>query len=226
MTTRSCRSVSSSVLGQKGKLQLSGMIYDRDSRRGLAEPGNPALGRQQSRDSPIDVPATQTIPDAKLRYHDALDWRSSITTARTKEQAASFFCPFAPVKSFLVAQVSIGERRRCGPGDIDRCLPKVGSPGSRVLDRTTEIPKRRKLLLLSRSICASRELPSLVAEVSIGKRRRKWTKVKCSFPFYPLSTTRMELSESCRSAPHRVTDSSLLVDSLSSSVASAGIFRD
>ena len=37
-----------------------------------------------------------------------------------KKEAASSFCPFAPVESFLVAKVSIGERRCCG--DIDRVV--------------------------------------------------------------------------------------------------------
>ena len=32
----------------------------------------------------------------------------------------SSFCPFAPFESFLVAKVSIGERRRCG--DFDRVV--------------------------------------------------------------------------------------------------------
>ena len=37
-----------------------------------------------------------------------------------KEAASSSFCPFAPVESFLVAKVSIGESRCCG--DIDRVV--------------------------------------------------------------------------------------------------------
>ena len=36
---------------------------------------NPAMGKQWSRDYPIDVPATPTLPDANLRYKEALDWR-------------------------------------------------------------------------------------------------------------------------------------------------------
>ena len=32
-------------------------------------------GKQQSHDHPIDVPATPTLPDADLRYQEALDWR-------------------------------------------------------------------------------------------------------------------------------------------------------
>ena len=37
---------------------------------------NPALGKQWSRDYPIDVPATPTpLPDANLRYQEALAWR-------------------------------------------------------------------------------------------------------------------------------------------------------
>ena len=45
---------------------------------------------------------------------------SSIKSVQTKGEAASYFFPFAPVESFLVAKVSIGERRRCG--DIDRVV--------------------------------------------------------------------------------------------------------
>ena len=40
------------------------------SKQGLS----PALGKQWSRDYPIDVPATPTLPDSHLRYHEALDW--------------------------------------------------------------------------------------------------------------------------------------------------------
>ena len=35
---------------------------------------NPALGKQWSHDYPIDVPATPTLPNANLRYQEALDW--------------------------------------------------------------------------------------------------------------------------------------------------------
>ena len=57
-------------------------------------------------------------------------------TARSKlrgqqKEAASSFCPFAHVESFLVAKVSIGT-------SIDHCLLKAGSPTSQVVDRTTE----------------------------------------------------------------------------------------
>ena len=48
-------------------------------------------------------------------------------------EAASSFGLFAPVESFLVAKVSIGE-------SLDHCLPKAGfetgSPASRVVDHT------------------------------------------------------------------------------------------
>ena len=51
---------------------MPGTIYD--SRRGrLSGLGsNLALGKQRSRDYPVDVSET---PDANLRYHKALDWR-------------------------------------------------------------------------------------------------------------------------------------------------------
>ena len=59
-----------------------------------------------------------------LRYHRLASVRLAMT-ARSKlrgqkKEAASSFCPFAPVESFLVAKVSIGERRCCG--DIDRVV--------------------------------------------------------------------------------------------------------
>ena len=44
------------------------------------------LGKQWSRDYPAS-PATSTLPDANLRYQEALGWRK-----RTKEDVASFFC--------------------------------------------------------------------------------------------------------------------------------------
>ena len=73
-------------------------------------------------------------------------------TARSKlrgqKEAASSFCPFefqvAPVESLLVAKVSIGVAgTSIGQSRYHR-LPKAGfetgSPTSRVVDRTTELP--------------------------------------------------------------------------------------
>ena len=52
------------------------------------DPGsNRALGKQSQlsrRDYPIDVSATPTLPDADLRYQEALDWRKWL-----KEDAAT-----------------------------------------------------------------------------------------------------------------------------------------
>ena len=47
----------------------------------------PALGTQWSRDYLIDVPATSTLPNANLRYQEALDWLKW-----TKEDAAAISC--------------------------------------------------------------------------------------------------------------------------------------
>ena len=40
--------------------------------------------------------------------------RSKLRGQLEDNEAASSFCPFAPVESFLVAKFSIGERRCCG----------------------------------------------------------------------------------------------------------------
>ena len=56
--------------------------------------------------------------------------------ARTFE-AASSFCPFAPVQSFLVAKVSIGERRCCG--DIDRVVTSPLLAQDRVRTRVSRV---------------------------------------------------------------------------------------
>ena len=51
----------------------------RSSSNDVGDPGsNPALGKQRLRplrDYLIDVFATPTLPDANLRYQEALDWR-------------------------------------------------------------------------------------------------------------------------------------------------------
>ena len=48
----------------------------RSATRDAGGPGsNPTLGKQWSRDYPIDIPATPTLPYANLRYQEALDWR-------------------------------------------------------------------------------------------------------------------------------------------------------
>ena len=57
-------------------------------------------------------------------------------------EAASSFCPFASVESFLVAKLSIGESMGTRESR-DHCLPTAGSepwspgPASRVVDRTS-----------------------------------------------------------------------------------------
>ena len=65
----------------------------RSTTRDAGDPGsNPALGKQWSRDYPIDVPATPTLPDANLRFQEAI--RKLPTGANgEKEDAVSFFCP-------------------------------------------------------------------------------------------------------------------------------------
>ena len=55
---------------------------------------------------------------ATRRIRDGMTARSKLRGQ--KKEAASSFCPFAPVESFLVAKVGIGERRCCG--DVDRVV--------------------------------------------------------------------------------------------------------
>ena len=64
---------------------------------------NPGLGKQWSRDYPIDVPATPTLPDANLPTTKKL----STGANEEKENVVTFrvYCPFAPVKSFFVAKL-------------------------------------------------------------------------------------------------------------------------
>ena len=60
-----------------GRAGMVAQWYDLQLDRHAGDPGstrNPALGKQLSRDYPIDVPATPTLPDAELRYLEALDW--------------------------------------------------------------------------------------------------------------------------------------------------------
>ena len=60
---------------------------------------------------------------------------TSLMTARSKlrrqkKEAASSFCPFAPVESLLVAKVSIGERRCRSGSHVTTACPRQGSnPG-------------------------------------------------------------------------------------------------
>ena len=55
-------------------IELSGSSVVRATTRDAGDLGsNPALGKQWSRDYQIDVPATTTLPDANLRYQEALD---------------------------------------------------------------------------------------------------------------------------------------------------------
>ena len=57
----------------------AGSSVVRSTTRDAGDPGsNPALGKQWSRDYPIDIPATPTLPYANLRYQDALDRRKWI----------------------------------------------------------------------------------------------------------------------------------------------------
>ena len=64
----------------------------RSTTRGAGDPGsNAALGKQWSRDYPIDVPATPMLPNTNLRYQEAL--RASTCASGPKEDVASFFCP-------------------------------------------------------------------------------------------------------------------------------------
>ena len=75
--------------------QLSGTIYD--SRRGPGVPGsNPALGKEWSRDYPIDVPATPQLRSSQQNFATITD----------------DVCPFTPVESFLVATRDLRIRER------------------------------------------------------------------------------------------------------------------
>ena len=66
-------SVVSSSSGWHGS---SSQSVIRSTTRDAEDPGsNPALGKQWSRDYPIDIPVTLALLDANLRYQEALDWR-------------------------------------------------------------------------------------------------------------------------------------------------------
>ena len=73
--------------------------------------GNSVEWREQSEESDLQA----QLQRAMIGPHD-----SSIKLRGQKKEAASSFCPFAPVESFLVAKVGIGECSCCG--DIDRVV--------------------------------------------------------------------------------------------------------
>ena len=82
-----------------------------------------------------------------------------------KKETASSFCPFAPVESFLVAKVSIWERRFCL--DIDRVVTRLP------LQPDKKLHRQRKEA--ASSFCPFAPVESfLVAMDSIGERRCCW----------------------------------------------------
>ena len=68
--------------------------------RAEGDPGsNPALGKQWSREHPDEVSAPPTLPDANLRYQEALD-----CAKRTKGGYDLPFCPRSFDRAVMVAQ--------------------------------------------------------------------------------------------------------------------------
>ena len=75
------------------------------------------------------APGPGKPPDSEDVTFQCQDSSTSGKTARTNGEAASSFSPFAPVESFVVAKIRIGERRAVGVTGTsirwsrDRCLP-------------------------------------------------------------------------------------------------------